>query len=176
MRVFIDPIYRSPDRADGGIRRVSEAMVKYLPAFGWDVSGDPSDADLIANHGAALTERPGVPMVAICHGLMWADYGFGEWGDKINKAVIETLIRANAITAPSQWVAQAISRGMLARPTVVYHGVDADAWAHNEANLGYVLWNKARVDRSLTPTTCSASRRCCRMCRFFRRSAIRRRT
>jgi len=151
MRVFIDPVYNNPDRADGGIRRVSEAMVKHLPSFGWDVTSSPDAADLIVNHGAALTERPGVPMIAVCHGLMWADYSFGDWGDKINKAVIETLTRANAITAPSRWVAQAISRGMLAKPTVIYHGVDADDWAHNEVNLGYVLWNKAREDQVSDP-------------------------
>lgn len=151
MKVFIDPIYSGPDRADGGIRRVSEAMVTYLPMFGWDVTTTPDDADLIVNHGAALTERPGVPMIAACHGLMWHSYGFGEWGDKVNKAVIETMVRANAITAPSAWVASAIARGMLARPTVVYHGVDADAWAHDEQVLGYVLWNKARVDQVSDP-------------------------
>lgn len=151
MRVFIDPTYTGVDRADGGIRRVSEAMVKYLPDYGWQVTADPDGADLIVNHGAALTERPGVPMIAACHGLMWSSYGFGDWGDKVNKAVIETLVRANAITAPSKWVAQAISRGMLAKPTVVYHGVDADDWQHDQPNLGYVLWNKARVDEVSDP-------------------------
>jgi glycosyltransferase involved in cell wall biosynthesis len=151
MRVFIDPIYTTPDRADGGIRRVSDAMVKYLPEFGWNVTNSPDDADLIANHGAALTERPGIPMISSCHGLMWSSYGFGDWGDKVNRAVVESMARANAITAPSRWVAQAISRGMLASPTVIYHGVDADEWAHTLPSLGYVLWNKARADQVSDP-------------------------
>jgi glycosyltransferase involved in cell wall biosynthesis len=146
MRVYINPTYQGLDRADGGIRRVADAQVKYLPEFGIRIANSPDEADLIINHGASLVERPGVPMVAACHGLMWSDYGFGEWGDKVNSAVIDVLIRAQAITAPSKWVAHAITRGMLAQPTVVYHGVDADAWAHSEACLGYVLWNKARVD------------------------------
>lgn len=151
MRVFVNPIYNSPDRADGGIRRVSDAMVKYLPAFGWDVTGTPDDADLIANHGAGLVERPGVPMISINHGLMWASYDFGAWGDDVNKHVIECMARANAVTAPSHWVAQAISRGMLVEPDVIYHGVDADAWAHDLPSLGYVLWNKARADQVSDP-------------------------
>lgn len=151
MRVFIDPIYTTPDRADGGIRRVSDAMVKYLPEFGWNVTNSPDDADLIVNHGAALTERPGVPMIACCHGLMWSSYGFGDWGDKVNASVVETLTHANAITAPSHWVAQAISRGMLAKPTVIHHGVDAGEWEHSMPNLGYVLWNKARADQVSDP-------------------------
>ncbi len=151
MRVFIDPLYTGPDRADGGIRRVVEAMVEHLPAFGWNVTNTPDDADLIANHGAALTERPGVPMVAINHGLMWSAYDFGSWGDKVNSRVVETLVRANAITAPSRWVAHAISRGMLAAPTVIHHGVDASVWAHSLPSLGYVLWNKARADQVSDP-------------------------
>lgn len=146
MRVYINPTYQGLDRADGGIRRVSEAQVKYLPEFGIQIANTPDEADLIINHGASLVERPGIPMIAACHGLMWSDYNFGEWGDKVNNAVIDVLIRAQAITAPSRWVAHAITRGILASPTVVYHGVDADEWAHSEECLGYVLWNKARVD------------------------------
>ena len=151
MRVFIDPIYNAPDRADGGIRRVSEALVEHLPAFGWQVTSSPDDADLIVNHGAALTERPGVPMVCHNHGLMWSAYNFGAWGDDVNRHVIESMAHADAVTAPSRWVAHAISRGMLIQPEVVYHGVDADAWAHSLPSLGYVLWNKARADQVSDP-------------------------
>lgn len=151
MRVFINPTYSGADKADGGIRRVVEAQVKYLPEFGWEIAASPEDADLIANHGASLAEVAGVPMVNHNHGMMWTEYGFGEWGDKVNKALIDVMIRANAITAPSAWVAQAISRGMLAKPEVIYHGVDADEWTHDEPSLGYVLWNKARADAVSDP-------------------------
>ncbi len=151
MRVFINPIYTKPDQADGGIRRVSDAMVKHLPAFGWDVTNTPDDADLIVNHGAGLIERPGVPMISTNHGLMWSSYSFGVWGDDINAHVIECMARANAVTAPSKWVAHAISRGMLITPEVVYHGVDAEDWTHSLPQLGYVLWNKARADQVSDP-------------------------
>lgn len=146
MRVYIDPIYQAPDRADGGIRRVVTAQQRYLPEFGWDVVNAPDEADLIANHGAALTERSGIPMISHSHGLMWHEYDFGEWGEKVNAQLINAMVRADAITAPSRWVAHAISRGMLVAPEVIYHGVDADEWAPTEPHLGYVLWNKARVD------------------------------
>ncbi len=151
MRVFINPIYTKPDQADGGIRRVSDAMVKHLPSFGWDVTSTPDDADLIVNHGAGLIERPGVPMISHNHGLMWSSYSFGVWGDDINAHVIECMARANAVTAPSKWVAHAITRGMLITPEVVYHGVDAEEWAHDQKSLGYVLWNKARADQVSDP-------------------------
>ncbi len=146
MRVCIVPTYAGPDRGDGGIRRVVEAQQRYLPEFSIQVTDDPQAADLIACHGATLAERTSVPMVAHCHGMMWEDYGFGPWGGDVNRHVIDVLTRAQAITAPSQWVAHAITRGMLASPTVIYHGVDADAWAHHLDSLGYALWNKARVD------------------------------
>lgn len=120
--------------------------MRYLPDLGITPTDDVRDADLIACHGATLAEYAGTPMVAHCHGMMWSSYDFGDWGDGINKHVIDVLIRAQAITAPSQWVAHAISRGMLARPEVIYHGVDVDEWAHDKPSLGYVLWNKARVD------------------------------
>lgn len=151
MKVYINPTYTGLDRADGGIRRVVEAQQRYLPTLGWNITTDPHDADLIANHGASLIEVAGVPMVNHSHGMMWSEYGFGEWGDKVNAALIDAMVRANAITAPSRWVANAISRGMLVRPEVVYHGVDADEWAHGEQHLGYVLWNKARADNVSDP-------------------------
>lgn len=145
MRVCIAPFYKGEDRADGGIRRVVEAQVKYLPEFGWDVTDNPDEADLIACHGATLVERTGVPMIAHSHGLMWEDY-FAHHADDVNRHAIDVMIRAQAVTAPSMWVAQAISRGMLVKPEVIYHGVDADQWAPSSPALDYILWNKARVD------------------------------
>lgn len=145
MRVCLAPFYSGEDRADGGIRRVVEAQIKYLPALGWDVTDNPDEADLIACHGATLVERPGVPMVCHNHGMMWEDY-FAHHADDVNKHVVEAMARAQAVTAPSHWVADAIARGMLIRPEVIHHGVDADAWAPTEPPLDYVLWNKARID------------------------------
>lgn len=145
MKVYINPTYTTPDQADGGIRRVTEAQTRYLPEFGVEVVSNPDSADLIANHGTLLEERPGIPMVSHNHGLYWAEYEWPSWGHKANAQVIEALIRCQAATAPSHWVAGAISRGVLFRPDVVYHGVDATEWEPGES-LGYVLWNKARVD------------------------------
>lgn len=145
MRVCLAPFYQGEDRADGGIRRVVEAQIKYLPQFGWDITSNPDEADLIACHGATLVERAGIPMVAHNHGLMWEDY-FAHHADDVNRHVIDVMTRAQAVTAPSHWVAQAISRGMLVTPEVIYHGVDADDWVDHEPALDYVLWNKARID------------------------------
>ncbi len=155
MRVCIAPFYKGDDQADGGIRRVVEAQIKYLPDFGWDVTDNPDEADLIACHGATLVERTGVPMVCQNHGAMWEDY-FAHHVDDVNRKVIDVMVRAQAVTAPSRWVAHAISRGMLVKPTVIYHGVDADAWQPTELALDYVLWNKARIDPVSDPADMQA--------------------
>lgn len=156
MRVFINPTYSGPDRAEGGIRRVVEAQQRYLPSFGWDIANSPDEADLIANHGTSLVERSGVPMVTHSHGLMWEDYDFGIWGDDVNAHVVDVMVRAQAVTAPSRWVAHAISRGMLVQPTVLYHGVEVDEWDYRGPHGGYVLWNKARVDPVSDPSDMQA--------------------
>ncbi len=150
--VFINPTYQGPDRADGGIRRVSDAQNLFLPSFGWTCQYSPDDVDVIANHGTALAERPDTSLVAHCHGLYWHDYEWPLWSEDANRRVMETIVRADAVTAPSQWVAQAIARGTLRKPSVIYHGVDTDAWAPPEdGSRPYVLWNKARVDAVSSP-------------------------
>lgn len=150
LRVHISPVFDTPDQADGGIRRVVEAQVRGLAQHGVAVVRDPAQADLCAVHGALIPPRADVPLVAHCHGLMWSDYAWPPYAESINRAVIDTMTRAAAVTAPSAWVARAISRGMLLAPEVIYHGVDADAWTP-EPSGGYVLWNKARADAVSDP-------------------------
>jgi glycosyltransferase involved in cell wall biosynthesis len=147
----MNPFPQGPDQGDGGVRRVADAMVRYLPEFGWQVTADPQGADLIANHGAFDVTVPGKPMVSHCHGLYWREYDWPSWGDRVNGQVISSMLKANAVTAPSEWVANAIRRGSLINPTVIYHGVDLEEWSPGES-LGYVLWNKARVDAISDPT------------------------
>lgn len=142
--VYIEP---SPAQHpnEGGIRRVTEALVKYLPEHGWDVTSDPAEADVINTHGVHLLEGyPDTPVVQSSHGLMWSDY-FGHNWDVVNAQLVRALKRADAITAPSQWVARAIARGMACNPVVIHHGVDADEWKPMPTQ-GYALWNKARYD------------------------------
>jgi hypothetical protein len=41
LKVHISPWYNRADRADGGIRRVTEAMIKHLPDFGVEPVENP---------------------------------------------------------------------------------------------------------------------------------------
>lgn len=146
MRVCINPTYSPTDQTEGGIRRVVDAMVKYLPEHGIQTTSTPDGADLIVNHGTYTEWRPGIPTVAACHGLYWAGYNWPAWGAEANRSVIDNMIAADAITVPSQWVGQAVTRGLWRPVHTVYHGVEADEWVPASGHRGYVLWNKARTD------------------------------
>jgi len=152
MKVYINPNYGAhPDKADGGIRRVVEAQKKHLPEFGIEIVDDPKEADVINNHGASLASIPGIPSVNSCHGFMWSKYNWGSWAHRINREVVESMSHAVAHTAPSEWVARAMVRGMLINPEVIYHGVDRDEWDSGKEKQDYVLWNKARKDSVSDP-------------------------
>ena len=149
MRVFISP---RPQEANDGLRRVVEALHRYLPEFGVELVDTPDDADLIHCHAGALHDRPGKPLVNSSHGLYWAEYPWDEWADEANAGLALALEVANAHTAPSEWVAAALRRGMLINPKVVSHGVEPDEWLPGDGNGGYVLWNKGRADPVSDPT------------------------
>lgn len=147
INVFISPSwYDKEDRGDGGIRRVWEAQVKYLPEFGVNVVRNARDADVIALHGGELIENHKIPMVNHNHGLYWSRYSWGLDFQDVNKNVVESMRHCVAHTCPSEWVATSLRRGMLIYPEVIYHGVDSDEWIVAEEVLPYILWNKARSD------------------------------
>lgn len=149
VKVFITPNWRADSTDEGGIRRVVDAMRRYLPDFGHEVTDDLAQADLINCHAVALTTKPGVPMVGSCHGLHWADDPWPRWAQRVNRDVREVLMQAEAWTAPSEWVRNAMARGMAIDPLTVYHGTEIpDTVLPHE---GYILWNKTRVDAVCDP-------------------------
>lgn len=151
LKVYMEPRYNKPDCAEGGIRRVVEAQVKHLPEYGVRIVDDLDQADLTAGHGVLLPKRVDLPFVSHCHGLYWREYEWGSWAQQVNRAVVEAMVQAQAVTAPSKWVAGAIMRGMYVKPQVIYHGVDVSEWQPEDENLNYALWNKARADSVSDP-------------------------
>ena len=152
MKIYLDPNPGNrPDRADGGVRRVLDAQIKYLPQFGVKITNRLDQADLTVGHIDHLPVVKGKPFVTHCHGLYWNDYTWGEWARGVNRDVTQALVQAQAITAPSQWVAHAITRGLLRTPRVIYHGVEVEEWDVPTTPGDYVLWNKARADTISNP-------------------------
>ena len=146
LKVFIAPNYPNPDKAEGGIRRVVTAMRKHLPSYGIEVVEHPDQADLINTHAMEFVNQSHKPLVHSNHGLYWDDYKWQPGLLYANQEIINIMSRAQAITAPSRWVAHALSRGIAtSTPQTIYHGVDIDEWGVG-TNQNYVLWNKARKD------------------------------
>lgn len=151
INVHISPWYDHADHGDGGIRRVVEAQVRFLPQFGIQPVKDPNQADVILNHGGMQTSRPSVPMVSCSHGLYWSRYSWGESYQEVNEQVVRSMEMAVAHTVPSKWVGRAVRRGGFFYPEVVYHGVTANDFEPQGGHDQYVLWNKARADAVSTP-------------------------
>lgn len=152
MKIYLDPNPgKRPDRTDGGIRRVLDAQIKYLPEFGIRVTKKIESADLTAGHVDHLPIATGKPFVTHCHGLMWGCYFPENHNREINRAVVNALKQADAITVPSKWVANALGYGLLRTPRVIYHGVDLEEWNPPAEPGAYVLWNKARADAVSDP-------------------------
>lgn len=151
--VFIAPHFRGEDKGEGGIRRVVEAQRRWLPAYGIEVVDREEDADVFALH-AGNWYNTDKPIVAHSHGLYWSGYDWLKWAIALNKDVIRTMRQADVVTAPSEWVAQAIRRGMWIDPVVLHHGIEPGEWNVGRRG-GYVLWNKGRVDAVCDPDVVS---------------------
>lgn len=149
MKLFISPNYVGKDKGDGGIRRVVEAQRKYLPSYGIEIVDNPEDADVVSVH-AGIWVKTDKPVVSHCHGLYWAEYEWPDWAHSVNRDVVQSLRKADIVTAPSEWVADSLRRGMWLKPFVLGHGLDVEEWSPGR-NQGYVLWNKTRVDAVCDP-------------------------
>jgi glycosyltransferase involved in cell wall biosynthesis len=154
IKVHIYPSFGGKDEGDGGVRRVVEAQVRHLPAAGIDIVSDPDEADVIACHimipPSYLVRYPDKPIVAHCHGLYWDEFEWPNWAIEANSEVMQLLRVSDAITAPSDWVANSIMRATSRPVEVVHHGIDLEDWEAQES-LGYVLWNKTRPDPVCDP-------------------------
>jgi len=141
-KVFIAPDIKT---APFGIKRLIEAMHKHLPGLGIEIVNSEAEADVVNAHAMAFVDTK-KPVIYSSHGLYWADHHWDNGYLYANQQMIEYMTRAQAITAVSNWVGHALSRGILHKPQVIYHGVDADEWQPTSQHQGYVLWNKGRAD------------------------------
>ena len=152
FKIYIEPRFRGQDAGEGGIRRIVEAQRRWLPQMGVEVVEEIEDADVVATHAGMTPDVPqDIAWVVHTHGLYWQEYEWPKWCHTLNRDVIEAMRRADHVTAPSEWVAQALRRGMWLRPTVLQHGVDLEEWEPFPTHAGYVLWNKNRADPVCDP-------------------------
>lgn len=154
LRVHIYPSFGDQDLGDGGVRRVVEGQLKHLPHYGIEIVEKAEEADLIACHitspSAYVKRFADKPFVACIHGLYWEGYEWENWALKANKEVMELIRIADAVTVPSEWVANNIRRHTNRDVYVIPHGIDIEDWQPEEP-LEYVLWNKTRPDPVCDP-------------------------
>lgn len=159
-RVHIQPSFRGEDRGDGGMRRVVEAQERWLPKYGWEVTGSVDDADVVNLHGTALVKQAlaqDKPIVGSSHGLYWTGpYEWDRWALHANLNVLEICRIADEVTAPSEWVAQTLRRNLYKPVHTIYHGIEPEEWPEPGDPSGYVLWNKARFDPVSDPAPLDA--------------------
>jgi glycosyltransferase involved in cell wall biosynthesis len=168
LKVHIYPHFTGEDQGDGGIRRVVEHQIRYLPQHGIQIVDTPEEAEVIAYHATVpppyIRNYPRKTFVAMCHGMYWNEYEWsGVWHTKANEEVMEGLRVADAIIACSEWVANAIRRHLSRPVSVIYHGVEMDEWARTVDSTreeirergivqqDFVLWNKTRPDPVCDP-------------------------
>lgn len=148
VKLFISPHpseYQEDGRGSGGIWRVINAQARWLPEYGIEIVDSEPEADVVCVHAGSVV-KTSKPIVAVNHGLYWT--GDMEWQRDFwlyNFEVIEALREAHKIITPSEWVAQAIRRGMKKSPVVIPHGIDIEDFTP-QPHQGYVLWAKPRVD------------------------------
>jgi glycosyltransferase involved in cell wall biosynthesis len=162
-KVHLLPVVdEGPDPGKGGIHRVELGQIQTLPEFGWEVTEQASEADLIACHVSVpesyLNLYPDTPIVVHNHGLYWSDYDWeGQWHYRINQTAMDAIRLADGATAVSEWTANAIRRASMRDVRVIHHGVDLDEWPYDpDDHGGYVLWNKSRIDPICDPAPLDA--------------------
>lgn len=122
-----------------------------LPSFGYELTENRAEADLIAGHAGQQYSTIQAD-IAHCHGLYWTAYPnlVEHWHSAANNSVVQNLMASRAITVPSEWVSMVLKRDLHVRPHVIPWAIEPDEWYPDEPD-GTILWNKSRVDGICTP-------------------------
>lgn len=148
MRVAIWPAF-GKESGQGGIKRVWEALHKYLPTYGIEIVDKIEDADVVNVHADQI--RTDKPVAYSNHGLYWSGYEWQRWSYEANAKLVNAIRHAAVLSVPSRYVHNVFARGALLDPFVLYHGIDLDEWNPVD-KYGYVYWGKTRVDPICDPT------------------------
>lgn len=153
-KVFMVP---TPSQAklddSNSINQIVLKMQEHLVEFGWQITENKSEADLVARHAGMSHDGVFECDIAHTHGL-YPTFHHREphWHSGANDNVIQTLRHARAITAPSEWVAEIFKRELNRDATVINWAIDSRQWDMQGRHKAYTLWNKTRADSTCDPT------------------------
>lgn len=150
MRVFIWPQFPQIERGEGGVRRVVDLQKEFLPQFGIEIVNTVKDADLVNIHASNMF-RTDLPVVFSLHGLHWRGFKWDHWQLQANRVLIDMMTSFDKVTVPSEFMANAVRRGLLIDPIVCRNGIDTKQWQVGDKSKPYVLWAKNRVDPVCDP-------------------------
>ncbi len=143
MKIFSVPNTQTLGSGESGIHTVIRQYEKHGADVGINWVYDHNDADVLALHAGMASPQwfaVGKPIVAHTHGLYWtADYEMSAWAYKANKDVLHTVMHADVVTTPSDWVAETFRRDLRLDPMVLGHGINVDEWSHSHEPEPYVL-------------------------------------
>lgn len=157
MRVRLWPDF-GKESGQGGIKRVNEALNKWLPHYGVEVVSDIKEADVVNVHADRI--KTDKPIALSNHGLYWQGYDWQRWSYEANAKLVAGLRDSSVLSVPSRYVHNVFARGALLDPFVLYHGIELDEWTPIE-KYGYVYWGKTRIDPICDPTPLNELARLC---------------
>lgn len=135
------------------INQIVLRLQQHLPAYGWEITENEADADLVAGNAGQSGARGWVD-VAIVHGVMPTGLPQGvqpEWF-AVNRLVARNIITAKAVTVPSEWVADILRRDMGIDPHVIPWAINPAEWYPETGKHEFTLWNKTRIDAVCDPS------------------------
>lgn len=131
--------------AVGGVKHIISLLSRHLPKYGWGVTSDPAEADIIHGHAVCNADR------LDCftnHGIYPASDNMPAWQRHGNRMMSRYFKMAEEVTTISKWTASQWDWWEGIDPHIIYNFVDLDVWdnvdGHFQADKPYALWAKIK--------------------------------
>lgn len=129
----------------GGVHHVISSLGKHLPKYGWEVTNDPSEADIIHGHAVCNPKRLDV---YTSHGVYPMSDHMPGWQHRANRIMSCDFKMAQEVTTVSTWTAGQWAWWEGIDPHIIYNFIDLDLWDNIEGDFQtrkpYALWAKIK--------------------------------
>lgn len=143
----------------GGVGHVISALAKHLPKYGWDITDNPSEADIV--HGHAVCNPEGLDVFSN-HGVYPISENMPNWQRQGNRFMSRSFKVAEEVTTVSKWTSTQWAWWEGIDPHIIYNFIDLNAWDNLEGNFQtrkpYALWAKIKPYRGIGETLRLAKR------------------
>lgn len=137
----------------GGVGHIISALALHLPKYGWDITDNPSEADIV--HGHAVCNPEGLD-VFTNHGVYPISENMPNWQRQGNRFMSRSFKVAEEVTTVSKWTSTQWAWWEGINPHIIYNFIDLNVWDNLEggfqANRPYALWAKIKPYRGIGET------------------------